>query len=125
MKSVQPVDLLKQVDTKQELAASKASVGKKRRNMHLEHRPSDEMDLLITEINSSDLGWKADVCKYTKTHPLYGKHCSGPIHLAQTTDNNLVEVDQEGSISNDGFGDMSNEKFKQALTKAQHWQKSF
>ena len=34
--------------------------------------PSDEMDLLISEINKSDLGWKADTCKYQKTHPLYG-----------------------------------------------------
>jgi hypothetical protein len=37
---------------------------KRRRNMHLEHKPSDEMDLLITEINAQDLGWKADTCKY-------------------------------------------------------------
>ena len=35
-----------------------------RRNTHLEHVPSDEMDLLISTINEMDLGWKADVCKY-------------------------------------------------------------
>lgn len=32
--------------------------------MHLEHKPSDEMDLLIEAINEADLGWKADTCKY-------------------------------------------------------------
>jgi len=58
------------------------AVAKKRRNVHMEHRPSDEMDLLITDINTSDLGWKADTCKYTKTNPLYGKHCKGPLNLA-------------------------------------------
>jgi hypothetical protein len=123
-KNVQPVDLLKQFEAKQELAAKNVP-GKKRRNMHLEHRPSDEMDLLITEINTSDLGWKADVCKYTKTHPLYGKDCSGPLHLAQTNDNSLLDLDESGVVSSDGFGDMKNEKFKQALNKAQFWQKNY
>jgi len=33
------------------------------------------MDLLITTINEMGLGWKADVCKLTKTHEKYGKHC--------------------------------------------------
>lgn len=55
--SVQPETLLFQVDSKKHKA-------NKRRNMHLEHKPSDEMDILITEINNSDLGWKADTCKY-------------------------------------------------------------
>jgi hypothetical protein len=35
----------------------------KRKNSHLNHVPSDELDILIEKINSSDLGWKADVCK--------------------------------------------------------------
>jgi hypothetical protein len=30
----------------------------------LEHKPSDEIDLLISSVNEADLGWKADVCKY-------------------------------------------------------------
>jgi hypothetical protein len=37
---------------------------KKRVNMHLEHKPSDEMDLMISAVNEADLGWKADTCKY-------------------------------------------------------------
>jgi|TARA_B110000305_G_C19233581_1_gene536381 hypothetical protein len=37
---------------------------KKRVNMHLEHKPSDEMDVMIELVNKADLGWKADVCKY-------------------------------------------------------------
>jgi hypothetical protein len=32
--------------------------------MHLEHKPSDAMDLMISAVNKADLGWKADVCKY-------------------------------------------------------------
>ena len=35
----------------------------KRRNLHHEHKPSDEMDLLIETINDNYLGWKADKCK--------------------------------------------------------------
>jgi len=37
---------------------------KTRKNAHLEHKPSDEMDVLISAVNEADLGWKADTCKY-------------------------------------------------------------
>jgi len=30
------------------------------------------MDILISEVNEADLGWKADVCKYQKHHAKYG-----------------------------------------------------
>ena len=53
--------------------------------MHLEHKPSDEMDLLIEAINEADLGWKADTCKYQKHHAKYGKHCD-KVELAQIKD---------------------------------------
>lgn len=33
------------------------------------------MDVLISAVNDADLGWKADVCKYQKTHAKYGAHC--------------------------------------------------
>lgn len=46
-----------------------------RHNIHLEHVPTDETDLLISTINEMDLGWKADVCKYQKHHSNYGAHC--------------------------------------------------
>jgi len=66
--------------------------------MHLDHQPSDEMDMLIQSVNEADLGWKADVCKYQKHHALYGAHCddqnsNGVNILAQIRDNNeeLVE----------------------------------
>jgi hypothetical protein len=49
--------------------------------MHLEHKPSDEIDLLISSVNEADLGWKADVCKYQKHHANYGAHCD--LQLAQ------------------------------------------
>lgn len=46
---------------------------KRRSNLHLEHVPSDEMDLLISTINKADLGWKASTCKLQKHHQDYGK----------------------------------------------------
>lgn len=52
--------------------------------MHLQHRPSDEMDLLIEAVNEAELTWKADVCKYQKHHPKYGAHCDALI-LAQVS----------------------------------------
>jgi hypothetical protein len=63
----------------------KARKNHKRHNAHLEHVPSDEIDLLIDTINSMDLGWKADTCKYQKTHPNYGAHCDKEVILAQTS----------------------------------------
>lgn len=56
----------------------------KRRNLHLELKPSDETDMLIQTINDMDLGWKADVCKYQKHHANYGAHCDKPFMLVQT-----------------------------------------
>jgi hypothetical protein len=50
-----------------------------RHNLHHEHVPTDETDLLISTINSLDLGWKADVCKLQKHHANYGAHCEKPI----------------------------------------------
>ena len=56
---------------------------RKRENMHLAHRPSDEMDLMIEAVNAADLGWKADTCKYQRTHAKYGDHCdNGRVNLA-------------------------------------------
>jgi hypothetical protein len=54
-----------------------------RANAHLEHEPSDETDLLISTINSNDLGFKADTCKYQRSHENFGAHCdSEPVQLA-------------------------------------------
>jgi len=50
----------KKDDKKKDLKKAKPS---NRSNLHLEHKPSDEMDLLISTINNMDLGWKADICK--------------------------------------------------------------
>jgi len=47
------------------------------------------MDILISEVNEADLGWKADVCKYQKHHALYGAHCDKALLLAQVSDENL------------------------------------
>lgn len=52
----------------------------KKKNLHLEHKPSDQMDVLISSINANDLGWKADTCKLQKHHPDYS--CDGPVNLA-------------------------------------------
>jgi len=59
---------------KQEIKVNRIKA-KKRMNLHLAHKPSDEMDLLIAAVNAADLGWKADVCKYQKHHANYGAHC--------------------------------------------------
>jgi len=42
------------------------------------------MDLLIEAINTSNLGWKADVCKLQKHHHMYDhQKCSEkPLNLA-------------------------------------------
>lgn len=72
-------------------------VHRKRGNLHAEHKPSDEIDLLIEAVNEADLGWTADVCKYQKHHSKYGAHCDqdGTITFAQT---NSDDVD-DGSES--------------------------
>ena len=84
------------------------------------------MDLLITEINAMDLGWKADTCKYQKTHPLYGKDCASKdktLSLAQTNsqDYDLVELD---SPEKKPFN-KDDPEFNKVLTKAQHFQKTY
>ena len=88
----------------------------KRKNLHLSHRPSDEMDLLIDEVNAADLGWKADVCKYQKHHAKYGSHCDA-LNLAQTKgkDDNLQVL--EDAIDAKKFGDKKDPKFLAALEK--------
>ena len=44
-----------------------------RKNFHLEHVPSDEMDLLITSVNEADVGFKLDTCKLQKNHNKFGE----------------------------------------------------
>lgn len=86
------------------------------------------MDLLISAVNEADLGWKADVCKYQKTHALYGAHCDekAPLTLAQVKNDDLVEEDAASDVE-DGkkFGDMNDKNFVAALTKAQKYMKMF
>ena len=71
----------------------------KRTNLHLEHKPSDEMDLLISTLNDADLGWKADTCKLQKHHAKYGQGqvCEGQGHggllLAQTGSKSGAGID--------------------------------
>ena len=59
---------------------------RQRGNLHAEHVPSDEMDLLIETINTSNLGWTADICKLQKHHHMYdADKCEGT-QLAQTSE---------------------------------------
>jgi hypothetical protein len=44
-----------------------------RKNFHLEHVPSDDMDLLITTVNEADVGFKLDTCKLQKNHEKFGE----------------------------------------------------
>ena len=103
--------------------------------MHLEHKPSDEVDVLISAVNEADLGWKADVCKYQKHHANYGAHCDlqlaqEAISLAQTStkskDSDLVEeAADEGEDQKPEFGVEGDKAFEAALTKAQLSMKKF
>lgn len=54
-------------------------------NHHLNHVPSDEMDVLISSINSADIGWKADTCKLQSHHENYCQK-DETTKLAQETD---------------------------------------
>ena len=119
----------------------KGERAKKRVNLHAEHRPSDEMDLLIEAVNEADLGWTADVCKYQKTHAKYGgEKCNEKTALlAQLTsagaesgffdDFNIDELttalqgmDQE---EKNKFGAEGDKKFEAALAKAQKYMKMY
>lgn len=116
----------------------------KRSNLHLEHVPSDEMDLLISTINSADLGWKASTCKLQKSHKDYGKgqNCEddemlmisddvsaaaktnrGPIH----PENMLAQVSNELRVEMAlyEFGAKDDKLFKQTIEKAQKWKKQY
>lgn len=54
-------------------------------NPTLTHRPTDETDLEIMEINSQKGSWRANTCMLSKSHEHYGAHCDGnTVSLAQT-----------------------------------------
>ena len=44
-------------------ARKSKTTAQKRNNLHKEHKPSDESDLLITTVNDGDFGFKGDTCK--------------------------------------------------------------
>lgn len=85
---------------------------KKKTNLHMDHVPSDEMDLLISMVNSEELGWKADECKLQKHHEMYSK--------CQIEDVELLQIDEQAE-----FGDMQDPKFSEALQHAQSWAKKY
>lgn len=113
---------------------NKLHAKKKRSNLHLEHVPSDEMDLLISTINNADLGWKASTCKLQKHHADYGKGetCEdelvqlsdeeiGPIH----PDNMLIQLGNEQleGMKISEFGGKDDKLFAKTLEDAQKWKK--
>lgn len=121
----------------------KSNKKNKRSNLHLEHVPSDEMDLLISTINQADLGWKASTCKLQKHHKDYakGQNCEdddmlmisddlvanknnhGPIH----PQNMLAQVGNEQRIGMTlyEFGAKDDKLFKETLDKAQKYKKQY
>jgi len=118
--------------------AKSSGTRKRRSNLHLEHVPSDEMDLLISTINKADLGWKASTCKLQKHHQDYGKgqNCdndellmisdddsTGPIH----PENMLAQVGSEQSVGMalNEFGGKDDKLFKQTVDEAQKWRKQY
>ena len=97
-----------------------------RTNLHLDHVPSDETDLLIETLNSANLGWKADTCKLSKPHKLYGigsanckKTNDQTLTLAQTSSGESESMELES----ESFGQTS--AFSGVLLKAQSWAKSY
>ena len=95
-----------------------------RKNFHLEHVPSDEMDLLITSVNEADVGFKLDTCKLQKNHNKFGEgqDCTDEndeIMLLQLG----IEADVAGKAGIDKqrkhFGRAGDEEFKVALDYAQ------
>lgn len=95
-----------------------------RKNLHLEHVPSDETDLLIETLNSSNLGWKADTCKLSKTHKQYGvgsENCNSgnTLMLAQTSSSQSEQMELE----TESFGQTA--AFAGVLQKAQSWAKTY
>ena len=100
-------------------------------NLHLAHKPSDEMDLLIAAVNAADLGWKADVCKYQKHHANYGAHCDKErVVLAQImgedddqSAQSAAEQELEGVKKE--FGAKGDKDFEAAHAKAKKWQQQY
>lgn len=86
-------------------------------NHHLNHVPSDDMDVLIESINAADIGWKADTCKLQSHHENYCQkdeatklaQVSDPISLAGTKD----------------FAAAGDKQFTQVLAKVQKYQKQY
>lgn len=74
--------------------------------------PSDETDLVIEQVNSANLTWKANTCLLQKHHPEYDhKHCerkkSRPVSLAQ------VDADAQAAA------------MSQALATARAWSQTY
>ena len=84
--------------------------------------------MLISAVNDLDLGWTADVCKYTKTHEKYGAHCDKPLTLAQVTDaeddNTQIDEDQPTSTKKE-FGVPGDKDFAASQAKAQKFMKKY
>lgn len=99
----------------------------KRRNIHLDHKPSDETDLLIQAVNEADLGWTADVCKYQKSHVNYGAHCEGAVNLVQVSDvdEQTLTSEEEATPTKKEFGVDGDQQFATALSKAQKYMKKY
>lgn len=95
-----------------------------RYNAHHAHVASDENDLLIDTINSLDLGWKADTCKYQKHHEKYGSHCDKPqtTSLAQTGNSETQASKGKEEVEVEApFGKQKN--FESAWNTARKFQK--
>lgn len=81
------------------------------------------MDILISAVNAADLGWKADVCKYQKTNPNYGKHCDEEALLLQTSEKDDDDSQSLNEIVSDEpkgkeFGKAGDKEFETVLEKA-------
>lgn len=110
------LQLSEEVEASTFIRESHKRLSHKRYNAHHAHVASDKNDLLIDAINSNDLGWKADTCKYQKQHANYGSHCESQI-LAQIQ-SKQDEEEAEGEAENESEGSMifgEGENFEKTL----------
>jgi hypothetical protein len=101
-----------------------------RKNFHLEHVPSDEMDLLITSTNEADVGFKLDTCKLQKNHEKFGE---GQDCNDENDEVLLLQLGIEADFNHHTqtksakkhFGRADDPEFPKVLEKVQQWQKKY
>lgn len=80
---------------------------------------------MIEAINSLDLGWKADTCKYQKHHANYGSHCESQILAQVSSKSNENEGEENKEVDLNGKKIWGGEGFNEALAEARKYQTKY